>query len=177
MAILNRAIVRGKRECAFMRNGNGFQLIVICDKSWQDQAGSEAKADYILMFNLSPSAAYVWMLLKGCSTDLELLAKVAQKANLSHEEVEDNLVRFLNALQDYALIDYETPSESKKHSPYQLVLGSSDIFVDDVVFNQDDITIEPVILKAEVFCQGLSDPTQGYAQPGGPEAPGCELCC
>ena len=172
--IHDQAIVRGKRQCVFTRYSGEFQLIVISDDTWQDQTSAAARDNYTLMFTLSPSAACLWEMLKDCPTQEALLSLVIARFGLSEEEAKDRLSSFLRTLEGFALIDYMSSPPPQEFSPYQLVSGCDSVKTEDIVFNKEDIAILPVSLAQEAFCQGLSDPSQGYAIPSDV---GCQVCC
>jgi len=157
----NRVIVRGKRHCVFMRNGNEFHLIVTYDESWQVKPISNKKNKYIFAFSLSPSAALLWEMLKDCPDKQTLLLRISDKFDLSSRIAERILSNFLKTLYDYSLIEYAPSLEDVGQSPYELVSGSNGIVTDDVVFDSKDIIIRPIELEQDVFCQP-SDPTWGY---------------
>ncbi|MEK6732398.1 MAG: PqqD family protein [Candidatus Omnitrophota bacterium] len=169
MSINNLIIVRGKRQCVFMRDEDGFHLIVMCDESWQDHApGRVLEKDYILMFRLSSSAACVWEMLKDCPTEEALLAKIINKTNAPEKKIKDNLSHFLKTLKDYALINDTPGSDSEKFSVYHLAPGCDNVSTGDIVFDIEDMTVEPVKLAQNVFCG-----SSGYDTP---EEVGCQLC-
>lgn len=169
MSANDPAIVRGKRQCIFMRDEDGFHLIVMCDESWQDQAlGHVLEKDYILMFSLSSSAACVWEMLKDCPAEEALLVKIVNKTNAPEKKIKDNLSHFLKTLEDYALINYAPGSDSERFPVYQLAPGCDNVPTGDIVFDIEDISIEPVKLAQDVFCG-----SSGYYTP---EEIGCQAC-
>ncbi|MDP2911934.1 MAG: PqqD family protein [Candidatus Omnitrophota bacterium] len=171
MPLNNMVIVRGKRQCVFMRDEDGFHLIVMCDESWQDQApGHVSEKDYILMFSLSSSAACVWEMLKDCPTEEKLLSTVIDKAGASENKIRDTISRFLKTLKGYALINYAPGSDSERFPVYQLAPGCDNVPTGDIVFDIEGISIEPVKLTQDVFCG-----SSGYQSPIN-EDPGCQLC-
>lgn len=169
MPLNNMVIVRGKRQCVFMRDEDGFHLIVMCDESWQDQVpGHVLEKDYILMFSLAPSAACVWEMLKDCPTEEALQVKIINKTNAPEKKIKDNLSHFLKTLKGYALINYTPGSDSEKVSVYQLAPGCDNVPTGDIVFDIENMTVEPVKLAQNVFCG-----SSGYDTP---EEIGCLAC-
>ncbi|MCM8781728.1 MAG: PqqD family protein [Candidatus Omnitrophica bacterium] len=179
-----RKIIRGKRECVFMRDGQNFQLFVVRDNAWQEKKESTDSyntQDYILAFELSPSAAYIWGMFKDFNTEQAIVDEIVKRHRISNELVKDTVRNFLNILEGYALIDYDmVGSDLDNLSPYQLVLDGDGVSIEDIVLNPNDIKIKPITLQEEAFCQGLSDPHQGYAVPSPPDplcGDMCLYCC
>jgi hypothetical protein len=172
-----RAIVRGKRECCFIRNQNDFSLVVVCDESWKETAGTEPVTGQVMLFKLSPSAACVWRLLKERPTGSQLLERLSRRYGLSADQIEGPLGRFLKRLEQDFLIGYaDVPGNFP--SAYQLVTGKAEIPMDDVAFDRDALMVEPHLLLQEVFCDNCpSDPHCGWAQPSfDTSCMGCLLC-